>query len=54
MMSFAEVRTGVPCHPFSVFSAPLLFRLPALTMVVGGGGRVYAWDWGVGGDGLVI
>ena len=23
-------------------------RLPALPVVVGGGGRVYAWDWGVG------
>ena len=54
MASFAQGGTVVPCPPFSVFSAPLLFSLPALTMVVGGGGQVYAWDWGVGGGGLIM
>ena len=28
--------------------------LSALHVVVGGGGRVYAWDGGVGGGGLVL
>ena len=53
-MSFTQGGTGVPCPPFSVFLVPLICRLPALTVVVGGGGQVYAWDWGVGGGGLVV
>ena len=31
-----------------------LSRLPALSVVVSGGGRVYVWDWGVGGGGVSI
>ena len=53
-MSFSQGGTGVTCFPFSVFLAPLLCRLPALPLVVGGGGRLYAWYWGVGGIGLVV
>ena len=53
-MSFEKGGTGVPFPPFSVFSAPVLSRMPALPMVVGGGGRVYAWVWGVGGGGLIL
>ena len=53
-MSFSQGGTGVPCPPFSVFSAPLLCLIPALTLAVGGGGRVYAGDWGVGGSGLGV
>ena len=54
-MSFSQGGTGIPCPPFSVFSAPLLYRLLDLTLVVvGGGGREYVGDWGVGGSGLVV
>ena len=40
--------------PFYVFSVPLLCRLPALHVVVDGGGWVCVWYWGVGGGGLVV
>ena len=53
-VSFAQGGTGVPCTPFSVFLDPFLSHMPALPVVVGGGGRVYAWVWGVLGDGLLL
>ena len=53
-MSFAKGGTGVPCVPFYVFSGPLLCRPLDLTVVVGSGGRVYAWDLCVGSSGLVV
>ena len=52
-MSLAQGGKGVSCYPLSVFSSPLLCHLPAPNGVVGGCGRVYAWDWVVIGDGLV-
>ena len=48
LVSFDQGGTCVPCTSFSVFSATLLSCLTALHAVVGGGGRVYAWDWGFG------
>ena len=54
MVSFDQGGTGVPCPPFFVFLVPLLCRLTALPIVVGGGGHVYAWDWDVDGGGLVM
>ena len=54
LVSFSQGGTGVSCPPFSVFSAPFLSRLPALPVVVGGGGQVYEWDWVVGGGELVL
>ena len=53
-MSFAQGGTSVPRFPFYVLSVPFLSCLPALSVVVGGGGQVYAWDWGVGAGGLVL
>ena len=53
-VSFAQGGTVIPCPPFSVFSATFLTCLPALPVVVSGSGRVYAWDWGVGGVDLVL
>ena len=52
--SFSQEGTGVPCPPFFVFLEPLLCRIPSLPLVVDGGGRVYAGDWGVGGGLLVV
>ena len=54
LVSFAQGGTCLTCTPFNVFSAPFLFRLPALPVMAGGGGRVYARDWGVGGGGLLL
>ena len=54
IVSFAQGGTGVPCPPFSVLSTTLLCCLPALPVVVDGGGRVYAWYWGVGGSGIFL
>ena len=53
-MSFAQGGTDVPGSPFSVFSEPFLSRLHALPVVVGGGGRVYAWVWSIDGVGLLF
>ena len=53
-MYFDQGGTCVPCPPFSVLLATFLSRLPDLPVVVGGGGRVYAWVWGVGGGGLLL
>ena len=53
-MSFSQGGAGVPCPPFSDFSAPLFCRPPALPLVVGGGGRAYEGCWGVGGSGFVV
>ena len=54
LVSISQGGAGVPCPPFSVFSASFLSRLPALPVVVGGGGQVYAWDWVVDGGELVL
>ena len=51
---FSQGGAGLPCPPFSALSAHLFCRLPALPLVVGGGGRVYVGDWGFGGSGLVV
>ena len=51
---FSQGGTGVPCTPFSIFLAPLFCRLPALPLLIGGGGQVYAGDWGFGGSVLVV
>ena len=53
-MSFAQGGAGVSCPPLSVFLAPFLSHLPYMPVVVGGGGRVYAWVWGVCGGGLIL
>ena len=47
---FSQGGQVYPVPPY-VFSAPLFFRLPALSLVVVGGGQVYAGGWGVGGIG---
>ena len=43
-VSFPQGGTGVPCPPFSVSSAPLCCPLPALPLVVFGGGWLYEGD----------
>ena len=53
-MYFSQGGTGVPCSPFSVFSAPFLSCLPNMPVVVGGGGRLYVCNWDVDGGGLVL
>ena len=53
-VSFDQGGTGVPCAPLSVFLEPFLSRLHALPVVVGGGGRVYAWFWSIDGGGLLL
>ena len=53
-MSFFQGEAGLPCPYFYDFSFPLFCCLPALPLVVGGGGRVYAGDWGVGESGFVV
>ena len=40
----------VPPSPYSRLH--FLSCLPALPVVVGGGGQVYMWDWGVDGGGM--
>ena len=44
IMSFSQGGTGVPCTPLSVSAAPLCCHLPALLLVVGGGGQVYSGE----------
>ena len=53
-MSFSQGGTGVPCPPSLSSLGHFLSRLTALTVVFGGGGWVYVWDWGVCGVGFLL
>ena len=57
-MSFAQEGKGVPCPPFLCILGAIVMPSPSSAfggwwLVVGGGGRVYARDWGVRGGGGV-
>ena len=52
--SFSQGGAVVPFPSIFPLSAPFLCRLPALPMVVCGSGRVYACDWGVVGNEVVV
>ena len=54
LVSFAQGGSGVTCSPLLCILGAILSRLTALPVVVGGVGRVYAWDWDVVGGGLLF
>ena len=54
LVSFSQGGTGVPCPPSLSSLSHFLSRLTALTVVFGGGGWVYVWDWGVCGVGFLL
>ena len=46
-MSYSQGGPGVPCPPFSVYTAPLCCHLPALILVGDGGGLLYSGELAV-------